>query len=185
MKLLRRQFLDLALGTAALATISRFVWAQSYPERPVRIVSGFPPGGVNDTYARLIGHWLSERLGVFATPRRPPRGRLTGAILQASGAALTAHPASPESVAAYLAHQARAGAVASTLTRRWAGTNSLRNGSEGRQGDRKMATSRNQICQWRKQLVRPFCSLYVPHSAASNRTRHGRSDRHHRKNQPS
>ena len=63
MKLPRRQFLDLAVGTAALATISRFAWAQSYPERPVRIVSGFPPGGVNDTYARLIGHWLSERLG--------------------------------------------------------------------------------------------------------------------------
>src|SRR6476646_10284816 len=75
MKLLRRQFLDLALGTAALATISRFVWAQSYPERPVRIVSGFPPGGVNATYARLIGHWLSERLGQqFVIENRPGAG---------------------------------------------------------------------------------------------------------------
>jgi tripartite-type tricarboxylate transporter receptor subunit TctC len=75
MKLPRRQFLDLAVGTAALATISRFAWAQSYPERPVRIVSGFPPGGVNDTYARLIGHWLSERLGQqFVIENRPGAG---------------------------------------------------------------------------------------------------------------
>jgi hypothetical protein len=63
MKLPRRQFLNLAVGTVALASMSRLAWAQSYPERPVRIVSGFPPGGINDTYARLMGHWLSERLG--------------------------------------------------------------------------------------------------------------------------
>jgi tripartite-type tricarboxylate transporter receptor subunit TctC len=75
MKLPRRQFLDLAVGTAALATISRFAWAQAYPERPVRIVSGFPPGGVNDTYARLTGHWLSERLGQqFVIENRPGAG---------------------------------------------------------------------------------------------------------------
>ena len=75
MKLPRRQFLDLAVSTAALATISGFVSAQSYPERPVRIVSGFPPGGVNDTYARLIGHWLSERLGQqFVVENRPGAG---------------------------------------------------------------------------------------------------------------
>src|SRR6476661_6962833 len=75
MKLPRRQFLDLAVGTAALAAISGFASAQSYPERPVRIVSGFPPGGVNDTYARLIGHWLSERLGQqFVVENRPGAG---------------------------------------------------------------------------------------------------------------
>ena len=50
-------------GAAAGALVPRFAWTQSYPARPVRIVSGFPPGGVNNFYARLIGHWLSERLG--------------------------------------------------------------------------------------------------------------------------
>ena len=62
MKLLRRQFLLLTATTAALG-VSRTAIAQAYPTRPVRIVSGFPPGGINDTYARLIGQWLSERLG--------------------------------------------------------------------------------------------------------------------------
>ena len=46
-----------------LSFVSRIARAQAYPTRPVHIVSGFPPGGVNDTYARLIGQWLSERLG--------------------------------------------------------------------------------------------------------------------------
>ena len=63
MKLPRRRFLHLVAGAAALPAVSRFARAQSYPSRPVRIISGFPPGGVNDTYARLIGQWLSERLG--------------------------------------------------------------------------------------------------------------------------
>ena len=64
MKLLhRRQFLHLAAGAVALPTLPRMARAQAYPTRPVRIVSGFPPGGVNDLYARLIGQWLSERLG--------------------------------------------------------------------------------------------------------------------------
>jgi tripartite-type tricarboxylate transporter receptor subunit TctC len=63
MKLPRRAFLRLTAGTGAFATASRFAWAQAYPSRPVRIISGFPPGGVNDTYARLIGQWLSDRLG--------------------------------------------------------------------------------------------------------------------------
>jgi tripartite-type tricarboxylate transporter receptor subunit TctC len=62
MKLPRRAFLHLAAG-AAFPAMSRFARAQTYPARPVRIISGFPPGGVNDTYARLIGQWLSERLG--------------------------------------------------------------------------------------------------------------------------
>jgi tripartite-type tricarboxylate transporter receptor subunit TctC len=63
MKLPRRGFLQLAAGAAALPALSRIGRAQAYPSRPVHIVSGFPPGGVNDTYARLIGQWLSERLG--------------------------------------------------------------------------------------------------------------------------
>jgi tripartite-type tricarboxylate transporter receptor subunit TctC len=62
-KLPRRRFLHLAAGAAAVPVASRIANAQAYPTRPVRIVSGFPPGGVNDLYARLIGQWLSERLG--------------------------------------------------------------------------------------------------------------------------
>ena len=63
MKLPRRRFLHIAAGAAALAVASPFARAQTFPNRPVRIVSGFPPGGINDTYARLIGQWLTERLG--------------------------------------------------------------------------------------------------------------------------
>src|SRR5580704_394043 len=75
MKLPRRQFLHLAAGAAALPAISRFAWAQTYPTRPVRIISGFPPGGVNDTYARLIGGWLSEHLGQqFIVENQPGAG---------------------------------------------------------------------------------------------------------------
>ena len=59
----RRQFLHLAAGTAALAASSRMAWAQSYPSRPVRIIVGYAPGGTTDVSARLIGQWLSERLG--------------------------------------------------------------------------------------------------------------------------
>jgi len=62
MKLARRRFLLLPAGMV-LSFVSRIARAQAYPTRPVHIVSGFPPGGVNDTYARLIGQWLSERLG--------------------------------------------------------------------------------------------------------------------------
>src|SRR5262245_27136895 len=75
MKLPRRRFLHLAAGAAALSAVSPFARAQTYPTRPVRIMSGFPPGGVNDTYARLIAQWLSERLGQqFIVENRPGAG---------------------------------------------------------------------------------------------------------------
>jgi tripartite-type tricarboxylate transporter receptor subunit TctC len=68
----RRQFLRLAAGVAALPAASRIGWAQSYPSRPVRIIVGYPPGGTTDVSARLIGQWLSERLGQpFIVDNRP------------------------------------------------------------------------------------------------------------------
>src|SRR5262249_16058940 len=63
MKLPRRNFLHLAAGAAALPAMSRVAMAQAYPTRPVSLVAGFAPGGGVDITARLIGQWLSERLG--------------------------------------------------------------------------------------------------------------------------
>src|SRR5215475_14120213 len=72
MKLPRRQFLHLAAGAAALPTLPSIARAQAYPSRPVRIIAGFPPSGFIDTTARLIGQWLSERLGQqFFIENRP------------------------------------------------------------------------------------------------------------------
>src|SRR5262245_53356200 len=72
MKLPRRTFLHLAAGAATLPVVSRFAWAQAYPARPVRIIVGQAAGSGSDTAARLIGQWLSERLGQpFIIENRP------------------------------------------------------------------------------------------------------------------
>jgi len=75
----RRQFLRLAAGAAALPTVSRLAWAQPYPSRPVRLIVPFPPGGGAEISARLIGQWLSERLGQpFIIDNRPGAGTNIG-----------------------------------------------------------------------------------------------------------
>jgi len=75
----RRRFLQLAGTAAALPAVSRMAAAQAYPWRPVRVVVGFPAGGSTDILARLIGQWLSERLGQqFIIENRPGAGSNIG-----------------------------------------------------------------------------------------------------------
>ena len=72
MKRPRRRFLYLAAAAAALPAVSRIASAQAYPTRPVRFIIGYPPGGSADITARLLGQWLSERLGQpFVIESRP------------------------------------------------------------------------------------------------------------------
>ena len=72
MDLVRRHFLKLAAGAAALPAVSGKSWAIDYPTRPVRVVVGFPPGGFTDITTRLISAWLSEKLGQqFVVENRP------------------------------------------------------------------------------------------------------------------
>jgi tripartite-type tricarboxylate transporter receptor subunit TctC len=79
-KLARRQFLHLAAGATALPAVSRIAWAQTYPARPVRIVVGLTAGSASDIVARLVGQWLSERLGQqFIVENRPGAGTNIGA----------------------------------------------------------------------------------------------------------
>ena len=75
MKLARRRFLYLAAGAAALPAVSPIATAQTYPTRPVRFIIGYPAGGSADLTARLLGQWLSERLGQpFVIESRPGAG---------------------------------------------------------------------------------------------------------------
>jgi tripartite-type tricarboxylate transporter receptor subunit TctC len=75
MKLLRRQFFHLAGGAAALPAVPRFARAQAYPTRPVHIIVGYAAAGAGDILARLMGQWLSERLGQpFVVENRPGAG---------------------------------------------------------------------------------------------------------------
>jgi tripartite-type tricarboxylate transporter receptor subunit TctC len=87
MKLPRRQFLHLAAGAAALPAVSSIALAQAYPSRPVRIIAPTAPGGAPDIVARLIGPWLSRRLGQqFVVENRPGGGSNIGteAVVRAS-----------------------------------------------------------------------------------------------------
>jgi tripartite-type tricarboxylate transporter receptor subunit TctC len=82
MRLPRRKFLHLAAGAGALPVATLFASAESYPSRPVHIIVGFPPGGATDINARLIGQWLSERLGQpFIIENRPGAGSNIGTEL--------------------------------------------------------------------------------------------------------
>jgi tripartite-type tricarboxylate transporter receptor subunit TctC len=74
-KLLRREFLQLTAGALAVPALPAVAAAEIYPERPARIISGFPPGGISDTYARLLAQWLSQQLGQqFIVENRPGAG---------------------------------------------------------------------------------------------------------------
>jgi tripartite-type tricarboxylate transporter receptor subunit TctC len=88
MTLSRRGLMGLAAGAAALPAATRLAHAQAYPTHPPRILSGFPPGGVSDTYARLIAQWLSEHLGQqFVVENRPGAGGNLAAEAVAKAAA--------------------------------------------------------------------------------------------------
>ena len=79
MRLPRRKFLRLAAGSAAVAAMPRIARAETYPARPVHIIVGFAPGAASDIIARLIGDWLSERLGQqFVIDNRPGAGSNIG-----------------------------------------------------------------------------------------------------------
>jgi tripartite-type tricarboxylate transporter receptor subunit TctC len=88
MKVTRRDFLYTAAAVAAVGVNPRLARGENYPTRPVRIISGFPPGGINDTYARLIGQWLAERLGQqFIVENRSGAGGTLAAEAVAKAAA--------------------------------------------------------------------------------------------------
>jgi tripartite-type tricarboxylate transporter receptor subunit TctC len=102
----RRQFLRLAASAVALPIMSRVAMAQVYPTRPVRIIVGFAAGGANDIIARLIGQWLSDKLGQpYLVEDRPGAGGniATEAVVRARADGYTLHLAStPDAVNATL-----------------------------------------------------------------------------------
>jgi tripartite-type tricarboxylate transporter receptor subunit TctC len=80
MKLPRREFLHLAASTVALPAVSGLAWADAYPDHPVRLVVGFAAGSTTDILGRLIGQWLTQRLGQqFVVENRPGAGGNVGA----------------------------------------------------------------------------------------------------------
>jgi tripartite-type tricarboxylate transporter receptor subunit TctC len=88
MKPPRRRFLHLAAGAAALPAVSRLAWGQAYPSRPVRFIVPFPPGGLSDIVARLMGEWLSEHLRQpFVIENRPGAGSNLGTEVVVKAAA--------------------------------------------------------------------------------------------------
>ena len=100
MNLPRRRFLHLAAGAAALPAVSRIARAQAYPTRPVRVIVPFAPAGDTDLVARLMGQWLSERLGQpFIIENRPGAGTNIGteAVVRAPADGYTLLLASPPS----------------------------------------------------------------------------------------
>src|SRR5215470_2169204 len=75
MNVSRRAFVRLAVSAAVMPAAPHIVHAEAYPSRPVRLVVGFPAGGPTDNLARLMGQWLSERLGQpFIIENRPGAG---------------------------------------------------------------------------------------------------------------
>jgi tripartite-type tricarboxylate transporter receptor subunit TctC len=100
MKLPRRNFLRLAAGASALPAVSRVARAQGYPTRPVRVIVPFAPAGTTDILARLIGQWLSERLGQqFVIENRPGASTIIGteAVVRAPADGYTLLLATPSS----------------------------------------------------------------------------------------
>ena len=94
----RRQFLQLAAGAAVLPAVSTIAKAQAYPSRPVRLIIGYTPGGSADLTARLMGQWLSERLGQpFVIENRPGGGTniATEAVVRAPSDGYTLLLAAP------------------------------------------------------------------------------------------
>ena len=88
MKLARRDLLLIAAAALVSLAASQIAWAETYPTRPVHVLVGFPPGGPADVFSRLIGQWLSERLGQqFIIENRPGGGSniATEAAVRAPG----------------------------------------------------------------------------------------------------